>query len=301
MDNSTHFPFTNLVLEGGGVKGIAYAGALKVLEDKNILPQIDKVAGTSAGAISAALVSMRYSAAEIETIVNNTNFASFEDHKGIFHIPSKYGLYQGEAFLDWMKKQISNKGIPEDATFADFIEKHNCLDLRVFATDLNMHQVKEFSYKNTPTTIVAEAVRASMSIPLFFEAWQFPNGIPDNHIYVDGGTVYNYPISTFDVGNDLNEKTIGFHLDNLTGEDAPNDLGYHHLFKYVKSLFKTLLNAQVIDFEKNKAQQSQTVRINDFGISATNFKITSQEKQQLYDSGIKCATEFLENYTPPSA
>ncbi|MFK8008807.1 MAG: patatin-like phospholipase family protein [Saprospiraceae bacterium] len=301
MNSLKKFPFTNLVLEGGGVKGIAYAGALKVLADKNILSQIDKVAGTSAGAISAALVSMRYTAAEIETIVNKTNFASFEDHKGIFHIATKYGLYRGDAFLDWMKKQISNKGIPEDATFADFAEKHNCLDLHVFATDLNMHQVKDFSYKTTPTTIVAEAVRASMSIPLFFEAWQFPNSIPDNHIYVDGGTVYNYPISAFDEGSELNDKTIGFHLDNLSGEPTENDLGYHHFFKYIKSLFKTLLDAQVIDFDKNKEQQAQTVRIDDFGISATNFKITPQDKQKLYDSGMKCATEFLEKYSLPTA
>ena len=244
---------------------------------------------------------MRYSATEIETIVNNTNFASFEDHKGIFQIATKYGLYQGDAFLGWMKKQVSNKGIPENATFADFAEKHNCRDLRVFATDLNMHQVKEFSYQNTPDTIVAEAVRASMSIPLFFEAWQFPNNKPDNHIYVDGGTVYNYPISTFDEGAELNEKTIGFHLDNLSGEATANDLEYHHLFKYIKSLFKTLLNAQVIDFDKNKEQQSQTVRIDDFGISATNFKITSIDKQKLYNSGIKCATDFWKNILQPTS
>ena len=44
--------FRNLVFEGGGVKGIAYAGAVAVLEDKGILPGIRRVAGTSAGAIS---------------------------------------------------------------------------------------------------------------------------------------------------------------------------------------------------------------------------------------------------------
>ncbi len=44
--------FRNLVFEGGGVKGIAYAGAIGVLEDKEILPDIRRVAGTSAGAIS---------------------------------------------------------------------------------------------------------------------------------------------------------------------------------------------------------------------------------------------------------
>ena len=42
--------FKNLVFEGGGVKGIAYAGALQVLETQNGMPDIKRVAGTSAGA-----------------------------------------------------------------------------------------------------------------------------------------------------------------------------------------------------------------------------------------------------------
>ena len=299
MENK--FPFTNLVLEGGGVKGIAYAGALKVLEDHQILPQIQKVAGTSAGAITAALVAMRCSAKDIQEIVNGTNFASFEDHKGYFQIVTKYGLYRGDAFLNWMKKQIADKNIPPEVTFQQLVENHNGLDLHVFATDLNTKSVKEFCAKKTPTTIVAEAVRASMSIPLFFEAWQFPNSTPDNHIYVDGGTVYNYPITAFDTDGELNNNTLGLHLDNLSGEVVDDGLGYKHLFKYIKALFETLLDAQVIDFDRNKEQQLQTIRIDDFGISATDFKITSQQKQKLFDSGVKCATEFLENYQSDSA
>ena len=49
------YPFKNLVFEGGGVKGIAYAGAMKVLEKKGILKNIVRVGGTSAGAINVGL------------------------------------------------------------------------------------------------------------------------------------------------------------------------------------------------------------------------------------------------------
>ena len=61
---------TNLVFEGGGVKGIAYAGALEALEEANLLAQITAVAGTSAGAITSCLLALRYSAAEIKKLVN---------------------------------------------------------------------------------------------------------------------------------------------------------------------------------------------------------------------------------------
>lgn len=298
MNKSNQFPFTNLVFEGGGVKGIAYAGALKVLDEKKILSQIEKVAGTSAGAISAALVSMKYSGTEIGDIILDTNFTIFEDHRRIMHIPSKYGLYQGDIFLDWMKAHITNRGIPADVTFQDFVEKYNCLDLHVFATDLNTHQVKEFSYRNTPKTIVAEAIRASMSIPLFFEAFQFSNKIPDDHIYVDGGTVYNYPITAFDVDESLNKKTLGLTLDNISGVPHEDEgLEYHHFFKYIRNLLKTLLDSQVIHFKKNKEQQAQSIMIDDFGISATNFKITADQMQKLFDSGVDSTSKFLDNYT----
>src|SRR5215210_3318418 len=52
--------FSNLVLEGGGVKGVAYPGAVQVLQGEEILPKIDKVAGTSAGSIAAALIALGY-------------------------------------------------------------------------------------------------------------------------------------------------------------------------------------------------------------------------------------------------
>jgi predicted acylesterase/phospholipase RssA len=47
--------FRNLIFEGGGVKGIAYVGAMQILQDRGILPEIRRVGGTSAGAINALI------------------------------------------------------------------------------------------------------------------------------------------------------------------------------------------------------------------------------------------------------
>src|SRR5262245_59229627 len=60
---------TNLVLEGGGVKGVAYAGALQVLQAKDVLPNIHQVAGTSAGSIAAALVALGYTPDEVQALL----------------------------------------------------------------------------------------------------------------------------------------------------------------------------------------------------------------------------------------
>ncbi len=287
--------FKNLVFKGGGVLGIAYAGAIKVLEDKRILQQIERVAGTSAGAITAALLSLRYSADEIKNIVDATDFKSFEDGWDPLRIPSKYGLYKGDAFLSWMKKQITGKKFSPSATFNDF-RKGGCRELRVFATDLNTKDLKMFSFSTTPDVVVAEAVRASMSIPLFFNAWQFSAYNPDNHIYVDGGTVYNYPITTFDFSGVPNMETLGFHLDNINGAHVPNNLQYDHLLEYVKNVFDTILNAQVIDLDHNPVDVRRTVKIDNLGISATDFKLTEPQKRALYQSGIDCTLKYLNQF-----
>lgn len=69
--------FRNLVFEGGGVKGIAYVGAMDVLEKAGILKEIVRVGGTSAGAINAVLFASGYSNAEQRRIMGDLDFNKF--------------------------------------------------------------------------------------------------------------------------------------------------------------------------------------------------------------------------------
>lgn len=280
------YNFTNLVFEGGGVKGIAYAGALQVLSDCGILPQIKQVAGTSAGAITATLVALGYTAPEIKSIIMSMDFKQFEDGWDPLRLPTEYGLYKGDSFLTWIQKMIAakaNKGA--NATFANLYDQ-NGIGLFVFATDLNTYDVKQFSHLDTPNVSIAEAVRASMSIPMFFKAWKFSNNLPDDHIYVDGGVVLNYPITVFDTPQKPdNPQTLGFFLYDKNGNKKPNTLAYDELIPYCKALFETLLDSQVIDFDNNESMEKRSVKIDDFGIAATDFDLTQQQKEQLYKSG----------------
>ena len=70
--------FKNLVFEGGGVKGIAYAGVVGALGDER-LADVEKVAGTSAGAITAMIVSLGYTTQEMCDLTFGIDFESFED------------------------------------------------------------------------------------------------------------------------------------------------------------------------------------------------------------------------------
>jgi len=279
----------NLIFEGGGVKGIAYAGALEVLQDQAILDNVENVAGTSAGAITATLVALNYRAETIKSIIIQLNFRKFEDGFNPFRLFTSYGFYKGNFFLAWIEERISDIGLPKDITFAQLAEKKIYKNLKLFATDLNDRNIQEFSVQTTPETKIAEAVRASMSIPLFFKAFQFSNAKPNNHIYVDGGVLYNYPLSIF---NNL-DQTIGFYLSNTNAPKKKDNLKFWQLIQYIKNVFDTLLQAQNIAFEENKNLELHTVIINDLNVSATDFKLSQKTKLQLIQQGKIATKKFL--------
>jgi len=275
----------NLVFKGGGVLGIAYAGAIEALEEKGVLQNIKRVAGTSVGAVIAVLVALKYNSKEIKGILKTTSFKDFEDHCDPLRVATKYGLYKGDFLLNWIKGLIKEKTGNENTTFGE-LYSNEYLYLKVYATDLTGAILKEFSNEETPDVIVAESIRASMSIPLFFSAWQFTDNIPDDHLYVDGGVLYNYPITAF---TDLN-KTLGFFL-NIKKEDKP--LEFNNMIKYVERLVDTLIQAQTIVFMADKKQVDASVFIDNLGISPTNFKLTETEQTDLFHEGKKSVLNYF--------
>lgn len=321
MKSTGFFPFKNLVFEGGGVKGVAYGGALEVLEQSGITPQIENVAGTSAGAITATLVSLNFTAAEFIDAMMDVNFEDFEDGSdlgGPVRLIEKYGWFKGDYFLHLMEKYIEEKtsipGQPGDgrATFGDMQGKYkhfNFKNLYVFGTDLSQQAVQEFSHLKTPDLAVADAVRMSMSIPFFFEARRFKQD-DKNNVYCDGGVLNNYPISTFDdehkepepeTGHIMllrtpNPATLGFHLDNL---DAPPPHPIDNVVRFAGGVFDALLDIQDILLKTNPGDERRTVFINDLGVKTTDFKITQQLKWDLIAQGRIATAKYLSQPQKP--
>ena len=140
----------NLAFKGGAVLGIAYTGALQVLEDNNILSNIKNVAGTSAGAVTAVFVSLGYSAKECQEIIFAKSFEDFKDRHRMIELGRQYGWHDGDNFLNWIEKYIKQKFGKKNATFKDLKEKvenseKNFRSLSVFSTDLNEQKIKAFT------------------------------------------------------------------------------------------------------------------------------------------------------------
>ena len=130
------FPYRNLIFKGGGVRGIAYMGALEEMEEMGILRNIERVAGSSAGAIAATLVSFRLSMRETMVLFNDLDLSHIPQklmletkgkiltlanpgsYKRLFE---KYGWYSSEYFYEWISQVIAGKCDDNPrATFKDF-------------------------------------------------------------------------------------------------------------------------------------------------------------------------------------
>ena len=190
--------FRNLIFEGGGVKGIAYVGALEVLEEHGILDKVERVGGTSAGAINSVLLACGYTFYEQMDIMNDLDFNKFMDDswgivRDINRLVTDFGWHKGDYFRDWIGDLIGNKLGSRDASFRDFREA-KLHSIYLYGSNLSTGFSEIFSLEHTPTMRVADAVRISMSLPLFFAAIR--NARRD--VYVDGGLLKNYPIKLFD-------------------------------------------------------------------------------------------------------
>ena len=200
--------FRNLVFEGGGVKGIGYVGAVEVLEEHQILPGINRVGGTSAGAITSSMLALGANKEEIKEIVAGTSFREFMDRSwtvvgDVKRLMKDFGWFKGERFANWLKENISElTGGREQITFGELArladtqpdgERRRYRRLHTVATNVSRARAEVFNAKRTPDVPIWYAVRMSMALPLVFACVRRADDI-----MADGAISWNYPIDLFD-------------------------------------------------------------------------------------------------------
>ncbi len=192
-------PKIGLVLSGGGARGLAHIGVLKVLEEAGIVP--DYITGTSMGSIIAGLYSLGYSAEQLSALNMNTNWDELlSDDITLYHVlmeqKHEYGRYILELPINDFKvglpsgliegQQISSffSGLTWNAarcqSFNDLVIPFRCT-----AADIINGKIVEFDRGDLTT-----AMRSSMAIPTVFT----PMLLDSNTLVVDGGVMRNFPV-----------------------------------------------------------------------------------------------------------
>ena len=152
---------------GGAIRGLAYVGAIRALEELGI--EFDIIGGSSVGSIFATLVACGYKSYELENLFMKVNFELFKDiHLGF---GKGIGLSKGEIFIDWLDELINKKQDKPNnkrLTFKDLEQ-----DLVIITTNLKTFTTQEFSKFETPDFNIAKAIKISSSMPGLMAPFNF--------------------------------------------------------------------------------------------------------------------------------
>ncbi|ARK31413.1 patatin-like phospholipase family protein [Halalkalibacter krulwichiae] len=292
------------VFAGGGVKAFAFVGALQEMEERGYT--FDRLAGTSAGAIVAALIKVGYTSDELFTLLDELELESFKDERMSvlpftiakwIHIYFRLGLYKGNALEAWLKDVLAAKGV---RTFGDLPKG----SLRIIASDLTKGKLLVLpddlqNYGVIPEKFsVARAIRMSCSIPFFFEPVKiYDRGSGGKASYiVDGGLLSNFPLWLFMDGNIKRWKrpVIGFHLKPEMSEMPPKKI--NNAVTMYRALFETMTSAHDLKYvDADDAKNVVFIPILD--VKATDFELTDEQKEQLVVLGKEETGHFLKNWS----
>lgn len=303
----------NAVFEGGGVRGIGHVGAVCRMEQAGW--QFVDTAGSSAGAMVAALVAAGYTGKELKKELSGLNYLKFKgmDFPDYFGMVGKslsflisLGIYNTDELEDWIDELLHQKGMRH---FGDLQKTGR--RLKITASDLTRKRLLVFpddlaEFGVAPEEFcIAPAVRMSVSIPVFFEPVRWKDQTGEEHLIVDGGLLSNYPLWLLDgFQNHLRYPTFGFkfveekeHCSSKVCHAKPNALDY------IKSIVATSLDA-FDNYHFSEGDYQRTIRIsavvgrkeNRHKVSAVDFDISQEDSQALFENGWSGAEQFLRRW-----
>lgn len=183
-----------IVLSGGGIRGVAHIGALLALEQKGYLKRVNEYCGVSAGGLISFLACIGYSFKLIARFCLEMDFGSIRNigDDAFLNCLETFGIDDGKNVEKVLKRFLTEMGYAETLTFSQLYRlKPEAPRLRIFATDINQCTIKEFSLDKTPTIEIITALRASMSIPFYFNPVRDPE---TGHLLIDGALFQGLPL-----------------------------------------------------------------------------------------------------------
>jgi len=335
----------DLALEGGGVKGIALVGAVLVLSEAGYA--IRGVAGTSAGAIAASLIAALSAAREPMTrlleCMRTMEFSRFmpegrlrafvERHGKVGEFAAdgeillrQMGLFPGTYLEEWLTPLLADLGVTTFGDLALTVDADPGMSLPpghryrlvVHTSDITRQQLVRlpwdfpiYGHEDIDREEIVPAVRASMSIPFFFEPVTFHAraatvSVPDpgggvveqeyeagDVTWVDGGMLRNFPIGAFDRvdGAPPRWPTIGIKLSSLQRR-FPATTACRHSFDVAMHCLHTMMNewdAYAVD----ASSAGRTIFVDNAGLTATEFNLSTQQQDTLFRNGVAAATQFV--------
>lgn len=305
-----HQPLEAIIFEGGGTKGMVYAGAVQRLEqEKGLLERIKYFAGTSAGAQTAALCAVGYNGKELEEVFLNTPWNKLLDSSScmgclgcipnIFRLVTKHGWCKGEVLQKHLEELISAKMGPKCTLERLYLERG--VVLRVGACNVTTRRFELLDYRTHPHMLVSVAARASSNIPGVFvpvehKSFHHPG---KRYQYVDGGLEGNIPIKSFP-----GRRALAFDLMSTGdwtkehGTHVTPDSFYHFASTILDMVMNSAQSSQGLNADGPTVQNKGTLEIvkihcGSHGMMETN--LSQKEILAMVAAGWDAVDDFLES------
>jgi NTE family protein len=293
------------VFAGGGVKGLAFTGALQAAAEAGYDEWLN-VAGTSAGAITAMALAVGYDPAGMKQQLDAFDLSKIADYGGplgigrIENLIARDALTHGKVLSRFIEQLLEEA--PRPATkFGELGGRLRVVgsDLAharvvVFPEDVALYTDSDGKPLDPDEFPIGEAVRISAGFPYFFPPLKLRDAVTGKDgVLVDGGVVSAYPVFLFDTPQPQH-PTWGFRLfagaaperptyDEISGVAWPLDM--------LEAILDTSMNA--FDKLEMKAFGNRTIAIPTGDVSTLDFALDAEQKQFLYDSGYQAAKEFF--------
>jgi NTE family protein len=294
------------VFMGGGIKGLAFVGALKAAAEAGWDEWV-QLAGTSSGAIIAMALAVGYDAERLREAADSFDFGKIDDYGplGQLEVPInlalRRGVTHGKVLSGWIEQLLA--GAPRPArVFGDLAPGK----LRVVGTDLAHARMVVFPEdaalyvddRGRPLVpdqfSISEAVRISAGFPYFFP----PLGMRDAHtqksgVMVDGGVVSPFPVFLFDHPKPQ-RPTWGFRLYGGTAPEKPSFTGISGPLWPIDMLIAIVdTSTNALDKFEEREYRPRTIALPTGDVSTLDFGISDEQKKFLYDSGYEAARAFF--------
>lgn len=284
--------YSKLVLSGGNLKGIAYIGVFKYLEEQGISNFTD-ISGTSVGSLFGLLLVLGYTPDELTKILTKFNFEELLGYD-INSLLTNFGLDDGRRMDKFISVFLKNKGLSPDTTFKE-LYSNSGVNFCVNATCVKSKRHIEINHETYPEMTVALGVRASLSIPLIFVPVKY-----NNLLLVDGCLSSNLPVKFFkepeeNSSNQDDSKILCILLTSVTNEILEETTDFD-LAKFITCLPRcsfSRIEENDVEYAKNTLK-ADILKLPLETEYTSEFKITQEAKNNLIQKGYNFTKEFFQ-------
>lgn len=269
---------------GGAIRGMAYIGTIRALEELGI--EYDIIGGSSVGAIIASLVACGYKSYELENLFMKVSFDLFKDiHLGI---GKSFAISKGEIFLEWLNTLLAKKNEKVHGQPIKFKDINK--NLVIITTDITCFRSKEFSTAETPDFEIAQAIKISSSMPGLMAPYKYKESF-----LVDGDLQKASPMWRLSdtIGNS-ESRILEFRLEGDYGKDEKSPISF------INTIYSCVTDVATGFVTEIYGQNDRydCISINTGDIFFADFNLNKDARRKLIEIGYTKTMDYFKKYLP---